>query len=90
MNQTFEQGWAARPFKEQFPQLTKEEAEHLDKLNKYITYLRFADMLTDSQADTMRQKKMPRAVGKALDAAAKRSTQAAKQGGQQCTSARES
>lgn len=80
---TFEQGWAARPFKEQFPQLTDAEAEHLDKLNQYITYLRFADMLTDSQADTMRQKKMPRAVSKALDAADKRATQAAKQGGAQ-------
>lgn len=79
MSHTCEQGWAARPFKEQFPQLTDAEAGHLDKLNSYITYLRFADMLTDSQADTMRQKKMPRAVGKALDAAAKRATQAAKQ-----------
>lgn len=75
MSQTFEQGWAARPFKEQFPQLTDTEAEHLDKLNSYITYLRLADMLTDSQAHAMRQKKMPLAVGKALDAAAKRAQQ---------------
>ena len=78
MSTTFEQGWAARPFKEQFPQLTQEEAEHLDKLNKYITYLRFADMLTDNQADTIRQRKMPHAVGKALEAADKRAAKAAK------------
>ncbi len=77
---TFEQGWAARPFKEQFPQLTQKDAEHLDKLNHCITYLRFADMLTDSQADAIRQKKMPRAVSKALKEADKRSTQTTKQG----------
>ena len=30
MSETFEQGWAARPFKEQFPELSDKEAERLD------------------------------------------------------------
>lgn len=33
MSETFEQGWAARPFKEQFPEPSDREADRLDRLN---------------------------------------------------------
>lgn len=69
---TFEQGWAARPFKEQFPQLTDDESARLDAINKAISTLLFAGMLTDSQRNMIRQKKMPRAVFKVLREANKR------------------
>lgn len=66
MSGTFEQGWAARPFAEQFPQMDAKEAGRLDRLNRAITDLYMADMLTDSQVKAIREKKMPRAVGKAV------------------------
>lgn len=65
--QTFEQGWAARPFKEQFPYLSEMDAAHLDAINKAITKLRMADMLTDSQLTTLRTKKFPKEVSRVLD-----------------------
>ena len=66
MKDTFEQGWSARPFKEQFPELTDIEAKKLDEVNKAISTLYFDDMLTDSQLDTIRDKKFPRLVSKAV------------------------
>ena len=63
---TFEQGWSARPFKEQFPELTDIEAQKLDKLNEAISTLYFDDMLTDAQLDAIRDKKFPRLVSKAV------------------------
>lgn len=66
MTGTFEQGWAAKPFAEQFPQMEAKEAERLDRLNHAITDLYMADMLTDSQVKAIREKKMPRVVGKAV------------------------
>lgn len=66
MSRTFEQGWAARPFAEQFPQMDAKEAERLDRLNHAITDLYMADMLTDSQVKAIREKKMPKAVSKAV------------------------
>ncbi|WP_187375340.1 hypothetical protein [Pseudomonas massiliensis] len=63
---TFEQGWAARPFAEQFPEMDAKEAERLDRLNHAITYLYMADMLTDSQVKAIREKKFPRVVTKAV------------------------
>lgn len=66
MSRTFEQGWAAKPFAEQFPQMDSKEADRLDRLNRAITDLYMADMLTDSQVKAIREKKMPRAVGKAV------------------------
>mgnify|MGYP003588671706 CR=1 FL=1 len=66
MSRTFEQGWAARPFAEQFPEMDAKEAERLDRLNHAITDLYMADMPTDSQVKAIREKKMPRAVGKAV------------------------
>lgn len=78
MSEKFEQGWAARPFKEQFPELGEKEAERLDKINAAITLLSIADLLTFSQTDAIRQKKMPKVVSEAISKA--RTPQAAKQG----------
>ena len=66
MKDTFEQGWSARPFKEQFPELTDIEAQKLDEVNKAISTLYIDDMLTDSQLDAIRDKKFPRMVAKVL------------------------
>ena len=71
MKDTFEQGWSARPFKEQFPELTDIEAQKLDKLNEAISTLYFDDMLTDGQLDTIRTKKFPRLVSKTVNQARK-------------------
>lgn len=72
MSRTFEQGWAARPFKEQFPELSDKEAERLDRLNHAITDMYMADLLTTSQVDGIREKKMPKLVARFLRDAAKR------------------
>ena len=77
MNETFEQGWAARPFKEQFPELPDAEAARLDKINAAITTLSMADILTFSQTESIRQKKMPKVVSAAISKA--RAAKAAKQ-----------
>lgn len=71
MKITFAQGWSARPFKEQFPELTDLEAQKLDKVNEAITRLYLDDMLTDGQLDTIRDKKFPRLVSKAISQARK-------------------
>lgn len=70
MNTTFEQGWAARPFKEQFPQLTDHQANNLDKVNEAITTLLMSDMLTDSAYKMLREKKFPKLVASELNLAA--------------------
>ena len=36
---TFEQGWAAKPFKEQFPDMDTDVATRLDRINEAITKL---------------------------------------------------
>ena len=64
MKITFAQGWSARPFKEQFPELTDIEAQKLDKVNEAITRLYLDDMLTDDQLYTIRDEKFPRLVSK--------------------------
>ena len=69
MKDTFEQGWTARPFKEQFPELTDIEAQKLDKVNEAISTLYFDDMLTDGQRDAIRDKKFPRLVSKVVSQA---------------------
>ena len=69
MKDTFEQGWSARPFKEQFPELSDTDAQKLDKVNEAISTLYFDDMLTDGQLDTIRDKKFPRLVSKAVSQA---------------------
>ena len=79
MTETFEQGWAARPFKEQFPELDDKAAARLDALNKAITTLSISDCLTFGQSDAIRQKKFPKVVSvevsKARAAAATQQTQ---------------
>lgn len=70
---TFEQGWAARPFKEQFPELDDKAAERLDRLNMGITEMLMADLITDSQAHAIRQKRFPKLVS-ALVAKARSAT----------------
>lgn len=62
MKETFEQGWSARPFKEQFPELEAAEAKRLDEVNHAISSLYFEDMITESQKDTIRNKKFPKMV----------------------------
>lgn len=69
MSDTFEQGWAARPFKEQFPELDDKAAEFLDHLNMCITDMLIADLITDSQGHAIRQKKFPKLVSKEVNAA---------------------
>lgn len=82
MSNTFEQGWAARPFKEQFPELGEKTAAYLDRLNMGITDMLLSEMLTDAQAHAIRQKKFPKLVSKEVNAA--RRAVAAK-GEQPCT-----
>ena len=69
MKITFEQGWSARPFKEQFPELSDFEAQRLDKVNEGIYRLYFDDLLTDAQLITIRDKKFPRLVSEAVSQA---------------------
>ena len=71
MKITFEQGWSARPFKEQFPELSDFEAQRLDKVNEGIYRLYFDDMLTDDQLYKIRDKKFPRLVSEAVSQARK-------------------
>ena len=71
MKDTFEQGWSARPFKEQFPELTDIEAQKLDKVNEAITRLYLDDILTDDQLYTIRDEKFPRLVSKTVSQARK-------------------
>ena len=71
MKITFEQGLSARPFKEQFPELSDFEAQKLDKVNDAVSTLYFDDMLTDGQLDTIRDKKFPRLVSEAVSQARK-------------------
>lgn len=66
MSETFEQGWAARPFKEQFPELDDEQAKRLDRLNFSITDLLLSDLLTDSQVRAIREKKFPKVVSEVV------------------------
>ena len=69
MKVTFAQGWTARPFKEQFPELTDTEAQKLDKLNEAITMLYLDDLLTDEQLYAIRDEKFPRLVSEAVNQA---------------------
>lgn len=66
MSRTFEQGWAARPFAEQFPELSEKDSRQLDHINTSITTLYMAGLLTDSQLKDIREKKFPKVVTKAV------------------------
>ena len=73
--ETFEQGWSARPFAEQFPELPADRAAWLDRLNKGITDMRLSGLMTDSAVDAARSKKFPKIVSQEL-AKARRATEA--------------
>ena len=64
---TFEQGWAAKPFKEQFPDMDESAAGRLDEINSAITTLWIGGMITYSQMTTIREKKFPKLVGQEID-----------------------
>ena len=64
---TFEQGWAAKPFKEQFPDMDERAAGRLDEINSAITTLLIGGMITYSQMTTIREKKFPKLVGQEID-----------------------
>ena len=69
MKDTFEQGWSARPFKEQFPELSEADARKLDEVNKAICLLYFMDLTTHSQNVGIRNTKFPKLVKKMLNQA---------------------
>ena len=69
MKKTFEQGWAADPFKDQFPELEEKDAKHLDNVNHAITMLLLSDMITSSQCDNIRSKRFPKLVSKYVNKA---------------------
>ena len=64
--ETFEQGWAARPFAEQFPELPADRAAWLDRLNAGITNMLLSGLMTQAAADTARHKKFPKLVSEEL------------------------
>ena len=68
---TFEQGWAARPFKEQFPELSNKDATHLDQLNHAVTNMLLADLITSTHAQAIRMKRFPRVVSRLVTLARK-------------------
>ena len=67
--ETFEQGWAARPFAEKFPELPAGRARWLDQLNRSLTDVYLSGLITDSVADAARRKKFPKIVSKELEKA---------------------
>ena len=66
MPETFEQGWSAAPFKEQFPELSDTAAGLLDKVNHAITLLAIHEIITEPEEDKARQKRFPKLVASAL------------------------
>lgn len=69
---TFEQGWTARPFKQQFPQLDTLAADTLDRLNMAIVELYMREMLTDAEVLKIRTKRFPRVVAEVLSTQSER------------------
>lgn len=67
--ETFEQGWAALPFAEQFPELPAGRAAWLDRLNRSLTDVCLNGLITDSAADAARNKKFPKIVSQELEKA---------------------
>ena len=62
MKITFEQGWSARPFKEQFSELSEADAKKLDEVNKAICLLYLTDLITHAQNVSIRNTKFPKLV----------------------------
>ena len=64
--ETFDQGWAARPFAEQFPELPADRAAWLDRLNMGITDMLLSGLMTESAVAAARSRKFPKLVSKEL------------------------
>ena len=71
MKVTFEQGWSASSFKEQFPELSDADARKLDEVNKAICLLYFTDLITHAQNVSIRNTKFPKMVKGLLNQARK-------------------
>ena len=71
MKVAFEQGWSARPFKEQFPELSDAAARKLDEVNKAICLLYLTDLITHAQNVSIRNTKFPKLVKGLLNQARK-------------------
>ena len=71
MKDTFEQGWSARPFKEQFPELSDAEAKKLDEVNKAVCLLYLTDLITHAQNVSIRNTKFLKLVKGLLNQARK-------------------
>ena len=71
MKDTFEQGWSARPFKEQFPELSDADTRKLDEVNKAICLLYLTDLITHAQNVSIRNTKFPKMVKELLNQARK-------------------
>lgn len=63
---TIKHGLGAPPFIEQFPQLSPQEAERLDRLNRAITTMAISGMLSPSQQKALREKRFPNEVRRVL------------------------
>jgi hypothetical protein len=66
MSRMLEQGWAARPFSEQFPELTNDDAKRLDNLNAAVTDLSISNLLTPTEYEKIRRNRFPKLVKKLL------------------------
>ena len=71
MKDTFEQGWSARPFKEQFPELSQSDALKLDEVNKAVCLLYLTDLITHAQNVSIRNTKFAKMVKGLLNQARK-------------------
>lgn len=68
-NNVIEQGWAAKPFAEQFPELSEREAKLFDAINEAITMLSINNMITQSQMHNIRSKRFPDLIRRKVKAA---------------------
>ena len=68
---TFEQGWAARPFKYQFPELSDNDAASIDRRYRAVTDMLMADLITRTQAESIRMKRFPKIVSRLVTLARK-------------------
>lgn len=69
-------GWGAPTFKEQFPELLDEVAEHFQKDSEALTRLRIRGYITDSQRNSIINK-----LGKEISKSVSESRTALAQGG---------
>lgn len=63
-----EMGWGARPLKEQFPMISENDAQHLDRDNQDFHRLKVRGLITDVEARSIR-KRYAKSVEEAIKAA---------------------